>query len=320
MAKIRVAVLRGGPSAEYEISLMTGENVLKFLPKDKYQAHDVLISKDGVWHMDGFPTDPAKIFRRVDAVFNALHGEYGEDGIVQQILEGHKIPYTGSGILASAMAMKKNIAKDVYKNAWLKTPRGITLKKTANIKESVRDINETLFPPWIIKPVGRGSSVGVAIAKTVPDIGPALEKAFSYDNEALAEEFISGRETTCGVLENFRGSKYYALPVIEIIPPDGFFFDYKVKYNGETKEICPAHLDSKISEEIQNMSIAAHSALGLCHYSRSDFIVSKRGIYILETNTLPGLTSESLLPKASEAVGLSFPNLLDHLVSLALEK
>ncbi len=320
MGKIHVAVLRGGPSAEYEISLMTGENVLKFLPKDKYRTHDVLISKDGVWHMDGFPAEPAKIFRKVDAVFNAMHGEYGEDGQVQQILEGHKIPYTGSGILASAISMKKNIAKDIYKKSGLKTPRGLVIKKSANIKDSVSDINETLFPPWIIKPSGRGSSVGVAVAKVVSEIPTALEKAFSYDSEALAEEFIAGREATCGVLENFRGKKYYALPVIEIIPPDGNFFDYKVKYNGETKEICPAHFDDKISEEIQSMAVSAHEALGLRHYSRSDFIVSPRGIFILETNTLPGLTSESLLPKASEAIGLSFPNLLDHLVSLALTK
>ncbi|OGF70434.1 hypothetical protein A3H65_01585 [Candidatus Giovannonibacteria bacterium RIFCSPLOWO2_02_FULL_45_14] len=318
MAKIRVAILRGGPSAEYEISLLTGESVLKFLPKDKYQAHDVLISKDGAWHMDGFPMEPAKIFRKVDAVFNALHGEYGEDGQVQQILEGHKIPYTGSGILSSAISMKKYLAKDIYKNAGLKTPRGLTVKKSANIKDSVRDINETLFPPWIIKPAGRGSSVGVAIAKVVSDIPSALEKAFSYDDEALAEEFIAGKEATAGVLENFRGKKYYALPVIEIIPPEGNFFNYKVKYSGETKEICPAHFESKISEEIQNMAVIAHEALGLRHYSRSDFIISPRGIYILETNTLPGLTSESLLPKASEAVGLTFPNFLDHLVSLAL--
>lgn len=304
MAKIRVAVLRGGPSAEYEISLMTGENVLKFLPKDKYQAHDILISKDGVWHMDGFPTEPAKIFRRVDAVFNALHGEYGEDGQVQQILEGHKIPYTGSGILASAMSMKKHLAKDIYKKAGLKTPRGLLVKKSANLKDSIRDINETLFPPWIIKPAGRGSSVGVTIAKTVPDIGPALEKAFSFDDEALAEEFIEGREATAGILENFRGKKHYALPVIEIIPP--------------AREICPAHFDPKISEEIQNMSIAAHSALGLRHYSRSDFIVSPRGVYILETNTLPHLTLESSFAKSSEAIGLAIPGLLDHLVGQAL--
>ena len=320
MAKIRVAVLRGGPSAEYEISLMTGRNVLKFLPKDKYHAHDILISRDCAWHMDGFPSEPAKIFRKVDAVFNALHGEYGEDGQVQQILEGHKIPYTGSGILASAMAMKKSIAKDVYKKTGLKTPRGLVVKKSANLKDSARDINETLFPPWIIKPAGRGSSVGVAIAKDVPEIPSALEKAFLYDDEALAEEFIAGREATCGVLENFRGKEYYALPVIEIIPPDGNFFNYEVKYNGATKEICPAHLDDKISKEIQEMAVRAHSALGLRHYSRSDFIISPKGIYILETNTLPGLTSESLLPKESEAIGLSFPNLLDHLVSLALTK
>lgn len=319
MGKIRLAVLRGGPSSEYDVSLLTGESVLKNLSKDRYKAHDILISKDGVWHMDGFPADPSKIFHKVDVVFNAMHGEFGEDGKVQQILEAHKVPYTGSGILASAMAMKKGIAKEVYKNSGLKTPRSLLIKKHGSFGDIARHINESLFPPWVIKPAGRGSSVGISIAKKVPDLISALKKAFSFDHEILAEEYIEGREATAGVLENFRNKKYYALPVVEIIPPPGKLFDSEVKYNGSTKELCPANFNEKISEEIKEMAIKAHKALGLSHYSRSDFIVSKRGVFILETNTLPGLTSQSLLPKATEAIGLSFSGLLDHLITLALD-
>ena len=320
MAKIRVGVLRCGPSSEYEISLLTGENVLKYLPQEKYKAHDILISKEGQWHMDGFPAEPSKILYKLDVIFNAMHGEYGDDGKVQQVLEAHNVPYTGSGIIPSAMAMHKAVAKDVYQKAGLNVPRGVSVKKSGDLLKTAEEIRENLFSPWVVKPASRGSSVGVNIAKNVPELVGALNEAFMYDNEAVAEEFIQGREATCGILENFRNERHYALPVVEIIPPPGKFFDKENKYNGATREICPANFDRETTDKIKAMAIAAHNALGLKHYSRSDFIVAKRGIFILETNTLPGLTSESLLPKASEAIGLSFPNLLDHLVSLAQNK
>lgn len=320
MAKIRVGVLRGGPSAEYEISLLTGENVLKHLPPDKYQAHDILLSRDGVWHFNGFPESPEKIFRKVDLIFNALHGEYGEDGKVQQFLEAHSIPYTGSGVMASAFALRKILAREIFQKAGLKISRGISLQKKDNRDEKALEIREALSPPWVVKPADRGSSVGVSIAKNIPELIGSLSEAFLYSENAIAEEYIKGREATCGILENFRGKKYYALPVVEIIPPAEKFFDYEVKYNGQTKEICPARFEKEISEKIQGMAVLAHQSLGCQHYSRSDFIASTRGVFILETNTLPGLTSQSLFPKAAEAIGLSFPKLLDHLVTLARAK
>ena len=324
MAKIRVGVLRGGPSAEYEISLLTGENVLKYLPPDKYQTHDILLSRDGVWHFNGFPLSPEKIFRKLDLIFNALHGEYGEDGKVQQFLETHSIPYTGSGVVASALAMRKTLAREIFQKAGLKIPRGMALGKKDNLGEKALEVREAFFSPWVVKPADRGSSVRVSIAQNIPELIGALSEAFVYSDKALAEEYVKGREATCGVLENFRGKKYYALPVVEIIPPAERFFDYEVKYNGETKEICPARFEKEISGKIQEMAVLAHQSLGLRHYSRSDFIVSsargRSGVFILETNTLPGLTSESLFPKASEAIGLSFPKLLDHLATLALGK
>ncbi len=324
MPKIKVGVLRGGPSAEYEISLLTGENVLKHLPREKYEVHDLLWTKDGILHQNGIPKAHEKIFGNIDVIFNALHGEYGEDGRVQQIFEASHIPYTGSGILASAVTMKKILAREIFERSGLKIPRGIIVSKEDDLEKKAHEIAKTLSPWWVIKPASRGSSVGVTIAKSLPAILSGLRKALEYDPKALAEEYISGREATVGVLENFRDERYYALPVIEICPPPGRFFDYEVKYNGKTQEICPGRFDRETSEKLKEFAILAHQALGCRHYSRSDFIVSSAGrlrdIFILENNTLPGLTSESLLPKAAEAIGLSFPRLLDHFVSLALRR
>ena len=324
MAKIIVGVLRGGPSSEYEISLLTGQNVLNHLAPDKYETRDILVSKDGVWHENGFPSSPDKIFQKVDVIFNAMHGEYGEDGKVQQVLEAHSIPYTGSRIVPSAMAMQKTVSKDIFQKAGLKVPRGISVRKSKDLLKSAEEVRNNLFQPWLIKPASRGSSVGVNIAHNVPEIVGALNEAFMHDDEAIAEEYIKGREVTCGILDHFRKEEYYALPVIEIIPPIGKMFDYENKYNGRSREICPANLDLETSKEVKEAAILAHKALGMSHYSRSDFIISnekgRSGIYILETNSLPGLTSESLVPKAAEAIGLSLPGLLDHLVSQALNR
>lgn len=322
MGKIRVGVLRGGPSSEYEISLMTGGEVLKFFPRNKYEPYDILISKDGAWHLNGFPMPYEKIFSAVDVIFNALHGEFGEDGKVQQILETFKIPYTGSGILASALAMSKSMSKNIFSKEGLATARsGLFKKKNQSIPEIAYEARAKLTPPWVVKPNNRGSSVGVSIARTHPELEKGVENAFNFDNEVLIEECIEGKEATCGVLEKFRGQDYYALPIVEIIPPPGNFFNYEVKYNGKTREICPGNFSRDISEKIQSMAIMAHKALGMKHYSRADFIVSsdkrKSGVYILEVNSLPGLTSESLLPKAADSVGLAFPDLIEHLIGLA---
>ncbi|MFA6898013.1 MAG: ATP-grasp domain-containing protein, partial [Candidatus Paceibacterota bacterium] len=172
----------------------------------------------------------------------------------------------------------------------------------------------------IIKPIGSGSSFGVAKAENFHELEAVLPRVLSEFGSALIEEFISGREATCGVVENFRGQKLYSLLPIEIIKPTGNdIFDYETKYGGEAKEICPGNFSPSEKTESQRLAKEAHEALGLRHYSRSDFIVNpKRGIYTLETNTLPGLTSESLFPKALEAVGADLPSFLDHLVKQAL--
>ena len=318
MNKITVGVLRGGPSAEYEISLSTGQNILKHLPQNKYKTLDILLTKKGEWHANGMVASPDKIFRATDVIFNALHGEFGEDGKVQRLFEMYGVPYTGSTSWPSFLAMNKIMARESFKNAGLKIAEATTVKQDDNLDKAVFGIIRKMAPPWAVKPVSRGSSVGVSIAKNAEELPDSLKKSFQYDKTALVEKYIKGREATCAVLENFRGEKLYAFPVVEIVPPGtGRFFDYQAKYSGAAQEICPGRFSVKQKQEIQEMARKAHQILGCRHYSRSDFIVSRDGVYILETNTLPGLTSESLFPKAAGSVGLEFPQLLEHLIQLA---
>ncbi|MBX4209448.1 D-alanine--D-alanine ligase, partial [Candidatus Parcubacteria bacterium] len=295
--KTRVAVLRGGPSSEYEVSLKTGEAVLKNLPS-KYEGVDVFISKDGVWHVHGMEKSPVDALRHIDVAFVALHGQFGEDGKVQSILERIGVPFTGSAAFESAVAMNKHLTKNAL--AGLKDK----IKFAAHRIFSREDVAEKgahaifreIVLPSIVKPASAGSSVGVSLVKVFFDLEPALEKALEHSDSIIIEEFIEGREATCGVVEDFRGEAHYALLPVEIIRPDSSaFFDYQAKYGGQSLEICPGNFDDATKRAIQEAAVAAHRELGLRHYSRSDFIVHpKRGVYFLEANTLPGLTSESL--------------------------
>jgi len=322
MHKIRVGVLRGGPSSEYDVSLKTGGAVLKHLP-EKYQAHDIFISKDGAWHFEGVVKTPGEILRKVDVIFNAMHGEFGEDGKVQAILDDFSMPYTGSGSLASALGMNKILAKQVFLSNGIKTPLHVTVNiQDQGLQNQVMNIFKKFPMPVVVKPATTGSSVGVSIAHDFFELNEAIQNASQYSQDILIEEFIRGREATCGILNHFRGEETYALLPVEIIPPPkNGFFDYKAKYEGETKEICPGNFSEEEKKEIQRLASLAHKALDLKHYSRSDFIISpKRGIYILEVNTLPGLTEQSLYPKSLHAIGSNIPEFLDHVITLAIKK
>lgn len=321
MSKKRVGVLRGGPSTEYEVSLKSGKSVIDNLA-DRYEVYDILISKDGTWHYLGTPIKPENLFKKVDVIFNALHGAYGEDGTVQKLLDTFGIPYTGSTALASAIGMNKVLSKKVYKNHNLKTPLHTTISRKDSSPEIILNLFKSFPMPAVVKPVSGGSSVGTSIAKTLRELEVAINDALEYCDEALIEEFISGKEATCGVVDNFRNESVYSLFPVEIRKPgESSFFDYNAKYSGESEEICPGNFALAEKKIIQEMAVNAHKALGLRHYSRSDFIIHpKRGIYILETNTLPGLTGESLLPKSLKAVGSNLPDFLDHLIDLALKK
>ncbi|MCX6713919.1 MAG: D-alanine--D-alanine ligase [Candidatus Vogelbacteria bacterium] len=324
MSIIRVGVLRGGLGHEFDVSLKTGASVLKNLPTEKYQAKDILITKDGMWHLEGLPTSMEKVIGNVDVVFNALHGQFGEDGQVQNMLDSAQIPYTGSGQVASSLGMNKELTKNLFRINNIKTPQGVYLDKETidglEVESVAYDVFRKIPPPWIIKPSNSGSSVGLFLARTYDQLIKCIEACFQVSDTVLVEEFIRGREATCGVVDGLRNQEYYTLSPIEIIPPDKKLFDYDAKYSGESQEICPGRFKREEKDNLQNLAIKVHKLLGLRHYSRSDFILSPRGIYTLEVNTLPGLTEQSLIPKSLNALGVSYSEFLDHVISLALTK
>lgn len=321
MYKIRVGVIRGGPSNEYDVSLKTGATVLKELPSEKYLARDILIDKNGIWYINGLPVKPYDALHGVDVAFNALHGNYGEDGKIQHILEIHGIPFTGSGSFASAVGMNKAISKEIYKREKIKTPQSRLLESLVEVSKEAHKIFKAFPLPVVVKPISSGSSVGISIVKDFSGFEVAIKEAFKHSDSVIVEEFIKGKEATCGVIDDFRDQEYYALPPIEIRPHEGRFFDYDAKYAGKSDEIVPGNFSYDEKKEIEALAIQAHKALGLSHYSRSDFIIHpKRGVFILETNTLPGLTEESLIPKALHSVGASISHFLDHIIGLAISR
>lgn len=324
MKTIHVAVLRGGPSTEHDVSLKTGTSVIKNLPAH-YHAQDVVIDREGVWHVRGIPREPHEALAHAQVVVNALHGQYGEDGKVQSLLDTIGIPYTGSGSFASALGMNKALSKKTYEHNGIRTPKYVVVRHGKPVTDIALELFRTMPMPVIMKPVSGGSSIGISIARDFQTLVETLTSVFAYGDTILVEEYIQGKEATVGVVQDFRGQDLYALMPIEIIH-DKTFFDYESKYaaSGDVRaarEICPGNFSAEEKKAIEDLAIRAHQALGLSHYSRSDFIIHpKRGVYILETNTLPGLTESSLLPKALAAGGTSMPEFLDHLVSLALER
>src|SRR3989338_6794826 len=317
---LHIGVLRGGPSSEYDVSLKSGANVLRHL-SETHRPLDIFISRDGKWHIAGVERSPERILQNVDVVFNALHGAYGGDGGVKEVLGYLGVPYTGSGRYESAIAMNKWMTKERATAAGIKTPVFAIVRETDNLAQKAKEIFNSIPHPLIVKPACGGSSLGLYKVSSYSELLSALESVLSEHGSAIVEECIIGKEATCGVINNFRELDVYALPPIEIIPPKGKLFDYDSKYNGESREICPGNFSQLEKKEIERLSALIHQTLGLSHYSRSDFIVSpRRGIYFLEVNTLPRLTPESLLPKSLKAIGSSVQEFLHHVIGLALKK
>ena len=323
--KTTVAVLRGGPSREYNISLKSGAAVLEALDRERYEPRDVFIDRAGVWHVHGAPLSPDKALRNVDVAFNALHGEYGEDGRIQRELDLLGTPYTGAGSIASALSFNKQRTKDMVAALGIKVPHGAVLSRPADVSPDILE-REALtlfrsFPmPAMVKPIVGGSSIGMTFANDFSSLFAGLENAFEMSPRALVEEFIRGREATVGVIDDFRGESLYALLPAEIVPHQSHsFFDYEAKYDGSTLELCPGRFTESEKQELMDAARRAHQALELSHYSRSDFIVSRRGIYFLEANSAAGvgLSKESILPKALQAVGTKLSDFLSHIIELA---
>lgn len=318
---ITVAVLRGGPSNEHEVSLKSGAHVIESLKREPYRVVDVFIDKEGVWHVRGVPMSPERALQTVDVVFNVIHGQYGEDGTVQKILDRIGIPYTGAGALSAALSMNKALTKKALEGKGIRMARHAVLKVSPDLNKEIVELFRTFSQPSVIKPNASGSSVGITLARSFEEFSNGIKKAFEHSSQVLIEEFIKGKEATVGIIEGLRGKPHFELLPIEIIPPPkADFFDYEFKYNGQTTEKVPGDFTPAETLELQRLARLAHEGIGLRHYSRSDFIVAPQGIYFLEVNSAAGvgLTKESLLPKSLRAGDISMEEFLDHVIDMAI--
>lgn len=313
----RIGVLMGGPSAEREISLKSGKAVYEALKQSGLEAVALDVATDSKEEIINLIKS-----HNINCAFLALHGSFGEDGQIQEILEALKIPYTGSGVEASRLAMDKIASRRLFETAGLKVPKYKVIDKPRTFAKvrgkSSYDTNlkaqNNLGLPLVIKPAAQGSSIGLSIIDKEEGLDKAVELAFSFDKKVIVEEYVRGREMTVGILDA------HALPVIEIIPKK-MFFDYEAKYQrGMSDYIVPARLEERIARKLRRVALSAHKLLGCFACSRVDMILNKENLpVVLEVNTIPGLTETSLLPKAAKSCGIEFNELCLKLIRLAYE-
>ena len=340
---MKILVLMGGISAERDVSLVSGEAIVMALKSAGHQVMALdtakaqkLLPDKGKFLPEGIKEEPPDVadlertgkqlaleaihsfdFSEVDLVFLALHGGQGEDGTIQALLDLTGKPYTGSGVLSSALAMDKVMSKKIFEREGILTPEWFLIEKS-ELSESylISEKIKTGFGfPCVVKPNDQGSTVGLTIVERNEDIQKAIEYAKKYSNYILVEKFISGRELTVGILGET------ALPVVEIIPEHGIY-DYECKYtHGKSNYVCPARISPERTKEIQTIGLKAFKALRCEDYARVDFRYGDGDrFYCLEVNTLPGMTATSLVPKAAKALGIDFPELVDRIAKMALQR
>ncbi len=347
MSKLRIAVLFGGPSSEREVSIVTGQAVVDNLDKNKYEIYPVEMTKDRIFVLcKGESNNICGLdwFKKnIDVVFIALHGSPGEDGGVQGLFESIGVKYTGSGVMASALAMNKLYASQIFLANGLPVPLFDHVKRVGWRKHhelAVKQILKKIGLPLVVKPIDQGSAVGVSIVKTEKDLTKIMNKTLKEFPWVMVQEFIDGHELTCGVLD-IKGESV-AVPPTLILPKKNAFYDYASKYaNGGSDHICPAPFSKAVNNKIQEAALKCHKALGCRAMSRTDIILTpniekdvkkKRkmdfylksmarispfessGFYILETNTIPGMTPTSLLPEAARAAEYGFGQMLDYII------
>ncbi len=327
---IRVALLLGGTSPEREVSKSSASSIYKALLKLNYDVvlvdpaygnnqpedpDDFFNKKDftGISNRNYVEAVNSKLFADIDISFLALHGKWGEDGTIQSLLELSGIKYTGSNIISSAIAMDKHMSKVLFKHYGVETPRWIMADSGNDIQKLADEIKNTLGFPCVIKPNDQGSTVGLTICNNISEINEAVKLALQFSDKAIIEEFIDGHELTVGIIDKT------ALPVLEIKPKHGIY-DYECKYtSGMSEYEVPANFPDEVKRELQNQAVKAFNSLGCSVYGRVDFRMDD-GMKpsCLEVNTLPGMTSTSLVPKMAKSAGMSFEELIDKIIKLSL--
>ena len=353
MKKIRVGILCGGRSAEHQVSLQSARNIVDAIDRDRYEVVLIGIDRTGQWHLGdsagfllnahdpkqialnrlsetvtlapGAPSDPVTTTTThrpagdIDVIFPVLHGPFGEDGTVQGLLKLANLPFVGSGVLGSAVSMDKDVMKRLLRDAGIAIPEFMTFVSSARNRISFDEVRARLGMPCFIKPANLGSSVGITKARDDREFEAGVREAFRYDRKILVEEFVSGREIECAVLGNTRPE---ASGLGEVRPTHEFY-SYEAKYideHGAELEI-PAKLPPELTEEIRTTAVETHKTLACEGMSRVDFFLKEDGeVLVNELNTIPGFTRISMFPKLWEVAGVSYGDLIDRLIQLALER
>jgi D-alanine-D-alanine ligase len=309
---VRVAVLKGGPSLERQVSLRSGARVEDALERLGHEVLPIDVGPDLIEQLEA---------QRPDVAFLALHGRGGEDGTVQELLDIVGIPYTGSGVLACMRSVDKVLTKHLLIEAGLPTPEFFAFSETAfrelGAADALPAIEERLAFPIVVKPAAQGSALGVKFARTAGDVPAALVAAFSYDSRVLLERHVAGRDVAVSILDG------RALPVVEAVPREEDFYDFESRYEiGRTDFLCPADLPPECTARTQELAVATYELLGCRGFARVDLMVEDGSgePLVLEVNAIPGLTETSLLPMAAEASGISFDELIARIVELALQR
>lgn len=307
--KLKIGILFGGKSAEYDVSLISAKNIIGALDKNKYQVFPIKIEKSGKFNLD--------VLKKIDVIFPVLHGPFGEDGSMQGLLKILNLPFVGSGVLGSAVGMDKDVMKRLLTEAKIPIGKFVTIRQGEKI--SFKEISKKLGLPIFIKPANMGSSVGINKVKNEKEFRNGIKDAFQYDRKIIIEENINGQEIECSVLGNKKPKASIPGEIVSI----NDFYSYKAKYLDDKAAdlLIPARLSKNLVKKVQNMAIKVFQVLCCEGMGRVDFFVKKSGeIFVNEINTIPGFTAISMYPKLWEASGIPMPKLLDRLIDLAIER
>lgn len=317
MRSIVVGVLRGGPSKEHDLSLKTGHAVLKHLRKDEYTARDIYIDKDGQWHVSGRPVMPEAALRSLDVAIVSLHGGYAEEGTAQKMLERFGVPYVGSRPFPVHISSHRMLTRKIAEEEGVYAPRYHYVEQAEDPQNAAAQIVRKFLPPVVVKPAFPGFSFGVEIASGHASLFSILTRLLPEVGGVLVEECVRGRKASISVAEGLRGEALYVFPPVEVLSLQESVLSHDKRDPESLIELCPGKFSVGEKAELARVATCMHKALGLRHYSRSDFIVSPGKVHYLKTNALPSMAEESHLQKSLAAVGVSFSDFLSHLITTA---
>ena len=314
----RIGIIRGGISPEYHVSLKTGANVQRALMDAGFEAIDMLLDKEGILHIKGIPSDLERAQASVDMVWNALHGEFGEDGQLQRMLESFGIPYTGSGSAASAIAFNKFQAKEQAKALGIATPQSILILPDGeeSVSEVSQRIYKTMAPPWVLKPLTGGSSVRTYFAFTPLELADFVEEAISQAEPFIVEQYIFGKEAAVGVIDKYRNKESYVLPVVEVKSPTRGVLNHETRTGEEPYAVAGGAFRMDERLELSDLAQKLHAQFGAEDYSQSEFIIDKQGkIWFIEFDTHPSLDERAPFLVALDAVGSTLSEFVKSIIN-----